>query len=264
MGRQLTSIRPFQRLYVDILGPYPRSKSVFIGLLIVLDHLTKFHWVCPLKNFTASKILEFMEKQVFHLYGVPEVVVSDNGSQFKGSEFNAFLTKYGISHMYTALYSPQSNSSERVNRSLIAGIRAYLKQDHKLWDQQLSSISCALRNSYHQSLKISPYHAVFGFNMITHGTSYSLLRNLKLLDEEAYERNKSHYNLRSKVPLFSIGQEVFRRNFAQSCQDKSFNAKLAPLFIKAKIRESCGSHYYVLEDLGGKIIGTFHAKDIRA
>lgn len=141
MGRQLTSIRPFQRLYVDILGPYPRSKSGFIGLLIVLDHLTKFHWVCPLKNFTASKILEFMEKQVFHLYGVPEVVVSDNGSQFKGSEFNAFLTKYGISHMYTALYSPQSNSSERVNRSLIAGIRAYLKQDHKLWDQQLSSIS---------------------------------------------------------------------------------------------------------------------------
>lgn len=286
MGKQLTSTRPFQRLYVDILGPYPRSKSGFIGLLIVLDHLTKFHWICPLKKFTASKIIEFMEKHIFHVYGVPEVVVSDNGSQFKAGEFNAFLTTYGITHTYTAYYSPQSNSSERVNRSLIAGIRAYLKQDHKLWDQQISSISCALRNSLHQALKTSPYHAVFGFNMITHGSSYSLLKNLKMLDEpcaslsrddqlqiirsdirksirEAYERNKDRYNLRTRVPTFSIGQEVFRRNFSQSCQEKSYNAKLAPMFLKAKIREKLGQHYYVLEDSLGKIIGTYHAKDIR-
>lgn len=286
MGNQNVSVRPFQRLYIDILGPYPRSKNGYIGLLIVLDHLTKFHWVCPLKKFTAILIQKFLESNIFHVYGVPEVVVSDNGSQFKANEFNAFLTKYGITHTYTAYYSPQSNASERVNRSLIAGIRAYLKKDHKVWDENLSSICCALRNSYHQSLQLSPYRAVFGFNMITHGSSYNLLRKISMLDEpvatlsrddqlqiirqdlrkqirEAYERNKQTYNLRTRVPTFQIGDEVFRRNFAQSNMEKNFNAKLAPMFVKAKVTQRLGNHYYLLEDLTGHSVGTFHAKDLR-
>ena len=286
MGNQTTSIRPFQRLYIDLLGPYPRSKNGYIGLLIVLDHLSKFHWICPLRKFSSTAIIEFLQKQIFHIYGVPESIVSDNGSQFRANDFNAFLTSYGIKHIYTALYSPQSNASERVNRSLIAGIRAYLKSDHRLWDQKLSDISCALRNSFHQTINNSPYHALFGFNMITHASSYELLRNLKLLDEpsakinrddnlqlirqnlrkhirEAHRTNQQQYNLRSKVQTFKIGQEIYRRNFAQSSAEKNFNAKLSPLFVKARIREKIGNHYYILEDLTGKLIGTYHGKDIR-
>lgn len=122
--------------------------------------------------------------------------------------------------------------------------------------------------------------------MITHGTSYQLLRNLQMLDEptpilsrddnlkliranirrhisEAYNRNQSQYNLRARPISFEIGQEVFRRNFAQSNAEKSFNAKLSPIFIKSKIKEKVGQNYYILEDLNGKVIGTFHAKDIR-
>lgn len=287
MGSQNISIRPFQRLYVDLLGPYPRSKAGAIGLLIVLDHFSKFHWLCPMRKFTSSKIEEFLEKHIFHVYGVPETIVSDNGSQFKANDFNAFLTKYGIAHTFTAYYSPQANASERVNRSLIAGIRAYVKQDHRLWDENVTSISCGLRNACHQSINTSPYRALFGFHMITHGSSYSLLKNLNLLDEpcaqlshedymqnirqdigkcikEAYERNKQQYNLRTRIPTFTTGQEILRRNFVQSNVGRHFNAKLAPVFIKARIREILGRHYYILEDLQGKIVGTFHAKDIRS
>lgn len=122
--------------------------------------------------------------------------------------------------------------------------------------------------------------------MITHASSYELLKNLSLLNEptaklnrddslqlirqdlrkhikEAYEKNQKQYNLRVRQQVFNVGQEVFRRNFAQSNMEKSFNAKLSPVFLKARIREKLGSHYYVLEDLQGKLVGTFHAKDIR-
>lgn len=282
----VVTTRPFQRLYVDILGPYPRSKQGHIGLLIILDHLTKFHWLFPLRKFTSSSIQDILQKHIFHVYGVPEVLVSDNGSQFTANEFKTFLTGFGVSHIYTALYSPQANASERVNRSIIAGIRAYLKDDHSLWDQHLSSISCALRNSTHQAIQTSPYRALFGLEMITHGSSYPLLRNLNMLDEpsaqidredelqlirkglkkhiaKAFETNRSQYNLRARPIAYDVGQTIFRRNFAQSNQEKRFNAKLAPLFIKAKIRSKVGNQYYLLEDLNGKEIGTFHAKDIR-
>lgn len=287
MGQQAVSIRPFQRLYVDLLGPYPRSKNGNIGLLIVLDHHSKFHWLCPLRKFSSSCIQNFLLTQIFHTYGVPETIISDNGSQFRANEFQAFLTKLGISHVFTALYSPQSNASERVNRSIIAGIRSFLKDDQRLWDENISSISCALRNSFHQAIKCSPYHALFGMDMITHGSSYKLLAKTKLLSEsinpltrddqlailrkdlrknmqEAYESNKNRYDLRTRPNSFSIGQEVFRRNFSQSNFEKRYNAKLAPVFIKSKIREKIGNHYYVLEDSNGKVAGTFHAKDIRS
>lgn len=286
MGQLMESVRPFQRLYVDLLGPYPRSKSGHIGLLIVLDHLSKFHWLCPLRKFTATPIKDFLLQHIFHVYGVPECIVSDNGSQFRSNELNAFLTELGINHIYTALYSPQSNASERVNRSLIAGIRAYLKNDHKQWDQNLSSISCALRNAYHQTINCSPYHALYGFDMITHGSSYELLRKLQLLEEpsvkinkddslqlirkdlrqhikDAYEKNQHNYNLRTRIQNFAVGQVVYRRNFAQSSAEKSFNSKLSPVFVKSRIKEKLGNHYYLLEDVEGKTIGTYHGKDIR-
>ncbi|XP_075150739.1 uncharacterized protein LOC142224841 [Haematobia irritans] len=127
---------------------------------------------------------------------------------------------------------------------------------------------------------------MFGLNMITHGSSYSLLRNLGQLDEpmakidrsdqlqslrqeirkhhrEAYEQNREQCNLRAILPNFRIGQEVFRRNFAQSNFEKSFYSKLAPMFLKALIREKLGSHYFILEDMNGQVVGTYHAKDIR-
>lgn len=286
MGKQIITIRPFQRLYIDLLGPYPRSKAGNIGILIVLDHLTKYHWLQPLKKFNSQLIKDFLEKQIFHSYGVPEYIVSDNGSQFKSNELNAFFTSLGIQHIYTAVYSPQSNASERVNRSLIAAIRFYLKNDHTKWDDHLSSISCALRNTHHQSINTSPYHALYGLDMITHGSMYPLLKNLKLLDEPninlsrddslqiirqdlqthlkaAYQKNQKTYNLRTRCQTFSIGQEVLRRNFVQSNLEKRFNAKLAPLFVKARVKEKLGNHYYMLVDLQNRPIGTYHAKDLR-
>lgn len=286
MGKPATSSRPFQRLYIDILGPYPRSKRGNIGLLIVLDHLTKFHWICLMKKFTSSTIQSFLLENIFHVYGIPEQIISDNGSQFKASELNAFFTRLGIEHIYTALYSPQANASERVNRSLIAGIRAYLKKDQTLWDENLSSVSCALRNTLHQAIQTSPYHAVFGQDMITHGSSYKLLRNVRLLTaptsplsrddslslirhqlrkhiSDAYQTNQRQYNLRTRPIQYSVGQLVFRKNFSQSSLEKKFSSKLAPLYTKARIKEKVGSNYYIVEDLDGKILGTFHAKDLR-
>lgn len=155
-----------------------------------------------------------------------------------------------------------------------------------MWDEQISAISCALRNAVHQAIKCSPYFATFGLNMITHGDSYALLKNIHLLDEsiqpirredqlavlrkdlrdqiaKAHVINRDHYNLRARPIAYSIGQIVFRRNFAQSNAEKRFNAKLAPLFIKAKVKSKVGNNYYILEDIEGNSVGTYHAKDMR-
>ena len=286
MGAQSMSDRPFQKLYVDILGPYPRSLTGHVGILIVLDHFSKFHWLKPLKKLNSIPIIKFLEEDIFHTFGVPETLVSDNGVQFKSAGFKQLLKNYNVEHIFTPVYSPQSNASERVNRSIISGIRAYITEDQRTWDKNVSKISSALRSSLHSSTGYSPYYLLFGLNMISDASTYSLLRNLNSVDDQspfierkdqlqimrqtvrenirkAYERNTKTYNTRSKTVEFVAGQEIYRRNFSLSKASNHYNAKLAQKFLKCRIVRKIGTACYEIEDLQGKRIGIYHAKDLR-
>ncbi|XP_046808358.1 uncharacterized protein K02A2.6-like [Lucilia cuprina] len=200
MGDRIESERPFQRIYMDFLGAYPRSKCGNVGILVILDHFTKYPILKLVKRFASTEICNFVESDIFHLFGVPEFVVTDNGSQFKSVLFENLLEKYGVKHIYTASYSPQSNSSERLNRSILAAIRSYLKQDQREWDSHLSNICVALRSLIHSSIGYSPFHALFGYTMITHGKSYQLVRNIDSLGngEDIHYSDKLHI-IREKV-----------------------------------------------------------------
>lgn len=176
MGGTGSSHRFFQKLYVDFLGPYPRSRTGHIGIFNVLDHFSKFCFLRPVKKFTADAIIKYLEEDLFHTFGVPESIVSDNGTQFRGKKFNELLRSFNINHVYTAVHPPQANASERLNRSVISAIKAYIRPDQKDWDEKLSHVSCALRSKIHSSLGTSPYVMTFGQNMITNGSTYRLLR----------------------------------------------------------------------------------------
>lgn len=134
---------------------------------------------------------------------------------------------------------------------------------------------------------MSPHFALFGHDMICHGSVYGLLRKLNCLEEnefrveakhdkmrriynniiekiyECHERNERRYNLRSRKAKFVVGQTVFRRLFHQSDLSKHFNAKLAPKFGKCRIKEVVSDGRVILEDLNGKLIGLYHSKDLK-
>ena len=288
MGQHMAVDRPFQKLYIDLLGPYPRSKKGNTVILVVLDKFTKFVLLKAMAKATANKICEYLLQEVLCVYGVPEYIHTDNGAQFISKEFNQLLKLYGVKHTYTAAYSPQANASERVNRSILAAIRSYLKEEHTRWDEHLHEVACALRNSVHESVGASPYFLLFGQHYVQHGNSYKLLKKLDSLQEHevevlpsevqpalvydkvrkhletAYQRNASRYNLRARPVNFSVGQEVYVRNFALSDATKQFSAKLAPKFNKCRIRRKVGNVNYELVNLDGKVLGIYHAKDIHA
>lgn len=231
MGKAFVAERPFQNLYIDLLGPYPRSKSGHTTILIILDQASKFVWLKPLKKATSKNIVQFLEAEIFHFAGAPESILTDNGKQFVSKEVQELLERYAVRHIYTATHSPQANASERVNRSIIAAIRAYVEKDQTTWDRHLSAIASALRNAKHSTTGQSPYYAIFGQHMVQHGTTYTLLRNVQSLPtgdieivppaefrdqmnaqiakkiQNAHERNERHYNTRSRQTTFHPGQE---------------------------------------------------------
>lgn len=287
MGNQFQTSRPFQRLYCDFLGPYPCSKSKNCQLFIVVDHMTKFLFLKPMKTATTINVIDFFQNEVFCTFGVPQFVHTDNAKQFTSKEMKEFFDLYGITHITTGFYSPQANASERANREVISKIRYFLKDhsDHTNWDRGIPKILQILRSDFHAAIGCSPYYAVFGQNMILNGSSYTILDRLNMLrDDTPIERNdklqlirdrinknldKAHekacrtYNLRTKPINFIVGQEVFRKNHSQSDFKKALNAKFNPKFVKCRIRSKIGNSLYEIEDLQGKYVGKFHASDIR-
>lgn len=289
MGQQIVVERPWQHIYIDLLGPYPRSKAGNVSLLIVLDKFSKFVLLKPLYKASSDRINRYLETEVFHTYGVPETILSDNGVQFRAKTFNELLFRYGVSHMRTATHSPQANASERVNRSILAAIRAYIGEDQRDWDKNISSISASLRSSVHVSTSFSPYYLVFGGQMVQHGSTYEILRKLNSVDEpstevlppvdlrslvrkkvveklrNAHTAHEKAYNTRCKATSFLPGQEIYRRIFAQSDFAKGFNSKLGKQWKKARIVCKKGGSMYMLEDMSGRPLSMcYHAKDIRA
>lgn len=288
MGKQVRVERPWQRLYIDLLGPYPRSAAGNTSILIVLDQFSKFVILKPLRKASAVEIVRFLEREVFHVFGAPESIWSDNGVQFVSKNFKSLTNQYGITHIRTATHSPQSNASERVNRSILAAIRSYITQNQMTWDQEISAIGSALRNNVHESTGYSPHYLVFGQQFISHASSYKLLRELDALPEgevevlappefrqlvneqvrknlqSAYERHERAYNVRSRNVEYKVGQELYHRNYQLSNFANAYNAKLGKQWIKARVLKRLGQSMYQLEDLNGRIVKLpYHAKDLK-
>lgn len=240
-----------------------------------------------MREATTNNVIEFLVHEIFNKFGVPEVIHSDNGSQFIAKSFENLMNSYKITHLKTAVHSPQSNASERVNKSVLSAIRAYLNKDHRDWDLYLPEIECVLRTSVHSATGVTPFFALFGFHMYTSRADYKLGRKLKsLTDHEvvelgrndklelmreqikqnlkvAYDKSAERYNRGARLVRFIPGQEVYRRNTILSNFSKNINAKFCKKFLRCRVAKAVGNNMYELETLQGKPIGTYHVKDIK-
>ncbi|XP_053686250.1 uncharacterized protein K02A2.6-like [Sabethes cyaneus] len=94
---------PWQRVHADFAGPVDGQ-----FFLIVVDSFSKWPEVVPSKRITTAATLA-MFREIFARHGMPETLVTDNGTQFTSAEFAAYCETNGILHLKTPAYHPQSN-----------------------------------------------------------------------------------------------------------------------------------------------------------
>lgn len=76
---------PWQLITFDYVGPFPTSgKGRNTCILIVTDVFTKFVLIQSFRQ--ASTLVQFLEQSVFLLFGVPEMILTDNGPLFTSKE----------------------------------------------------------------------------------------------------------------------------------------------------------------------------------
>jgi len=92
-------------------------------ILIIVDAHSKWVEAIPTAGSTSKVVIEEL-RSLFSQFGLPESIVSDNGTYFTSSEFENFLKLNGVIHLKSAPYHPSTNGlAERAVQIVKRGLR---------------------------------------------------------------------------------------------------------------------------------------------
>lgn len=88
----LTSPWPFVMWGLSIIGPMPVGSKQCEFWLVGVDYFSKWDEAKPYPKITSLKVRQFFLNEIIVRFGLPKVLVSDNGTQFTSSEFTHFCS----------------------------------------------------------------------------------------------------------------------------------------------------------------------------
>jgi transposase InsO family protein len=234
-----------QKILIDYVGRFPRSKSGNTVILVCVDSFSKFAWLVPLREASTAATIKALRERIFTSFSVPEVIVMDNARCFIAREFQQFCFGMGIRHVTTSPYYPQASHAERFNRNLRAALIAYHGHDHVTWNQNLSWLQLTFETAKHESTKATPFEVIFPFRagspLMNRWSIHGLLPEMVNVRQLRRRWNQVRQSLRraqqwvayrynrGRIPTpFKVGDLVYYQSHPISHGAQDFSAKLAP------------------------------------
>ena len=258
---------PFELVGIDILGPLPLSDDGNKWIVVFTDHFTKWAEAFPIANHDAKTIADLLVKNVMCRFGCPKKLVSDQGKEFMSQLVKGVLKSMGVEQLRTTPYHPQTDGhTERMNRTLIGMLAAYINEDQTNWDRVLPFVLFAYRSSVHASTNYTPFYLLHGVDArfpvdvdITPEltspppvqdyiariskelqTAYRIVRDNI---QHAQQQQATWYNKKAKpAPVYEVGslvmQFVLKKDSGLLKKTKKFQHKWqGPYEVVAKITE---------------------------
>ncbi|XP_057756348.1 uncharacterized protein LOC130975594 [Arachis stenosperma] len=109
---------------------------------------------------------KYLEK-VITRFGIPEVVISDNGTQFTDKKFTEFLSGLGIRQRFSSVEHPQTNGQvESANKVILSGLKKRLDNKKGAWADELASVLWSYRTTEQSSTKETPFRLTYGVDAV--------------------------------------------------------------------------------------------------
>lgn len=84
-------------------------------------------------------VLRFLKENVLSRFRTPQTIISDGGTHFCNSPFEALMKKYGITHKVATPYHPQTSGQVEIsNRELKNILQKTINLDRKDWSLRLT------------------------------------------------------------------------------------------------------------------------------
>ncbi|GJS86015.1 reverse transcriptase domain-containing protein [Tanacetum coccineum] len=249
---------------LDILGPLQEGPGKLKFIIVAIDYFTKWMEAKPLAKTTGKEVKRFVWENIACRFGLPRVIVTDNGTQLVNDPFKSWCEKWKIKQMNTEVAHPQANGLvEWANKSLMHGLKARLGRER---------VGCL---TYGSEAVIPaeigmPTYRIIQFNEAQNEEEMRL--NLDLIQErrettairEAKYKKKveQYYNKRVRPMSFKVGDFVYRRNEASRVENQG---KLGPNWEGPyRVIEAYDNGSYKLCNMNDREIPhTWHAINLR-
>ncbi|GJZ98443.1 reverse transcriptase domain-containing protein [Tanacetum coccineum] len=153
---------PFFQWGMDVLGPLSEAPGKVKFVIVAIDYFTKWIEAKPLAKTTGKEVRKFSWDNIVCRFGLPRIIVTDNGANFVNDPFKSWCKKLNIEQMNIAVAHPQANGLvERANRSLIEGIKTRLGRERKGWVDELPNVLWAHQTSLKTRNGETPYNLTF-------------------------------------------------------------------------------------------------------
>ena len=192
-------------IHVDYAGPF-QGKIFFI----LIDAYSKWMEVFPMNTSTSSATIEKL-RMVFATHGLPEKLVSNNGSNFTSEEFEQFLKINGIKHVKTAPYHPASNGlAERAVQTFKEGLK---KMKEGSIETKISRFLFQYRITPQTKTVVTPAELLMGRKLVSRLDL--LTPDVGRRVERKQSEQKQRHDCHAKERLFNPGDLVYARNYAR-------------------------------------------------
>ena len=223
--------RPWSRVHADYAGPFMGQM-----FLVLIDAHTKWMDVHIVSSATSQSTVEKMRK-TFATLGLPEMLVTDNGSVFTSSEFADFVKRNGIQHVTSSPYHPSSNGlAERAVQTLKGGLKKLVCGS---LETKLARFLFKYRLTPQTVTGVSPAEMMFG---------RPLRSQLDLLQPDMHAKVRSHqeqqrsdHDRHARSREFKCGDLVHVRNFNQG-----------PMWVPGVVVQVRGPVSYTVEPANGE------------
>ena len=189
--------------------------------LLVTDFYSKYFEIELLHQKTATCVINNLKK-MFARFGIPDEVVSDNGSQYSNTrnlfdsthEFKEFAHEWGFHHTTSSPEYPQSNGAAERAVQTAKGILKKAAADHKDPFEGLLKY----RNTPFQDIGVSPVQL-----LMSRRTRTMIPTHRRLLLPQAVDADQV-------VKALKLRQNISKRNYDKQSKD------LPPLQVGDKVR----------------------------
>jgi hypothetical protein len=192
----------------------------------------------------AETVMNTLIDSIILEYGVPERVLTDQGTNFLSQTMDTLYKQLGIERLRTTAYRPCCDGMvERFNRTMADIIASYVINQPDTWDTYIKYATFAYNTSVHSSTGYTPFYLLKGFEAREPNDVLPAPRLLILSDpnnifakmwheakafarqnlEAAQEKQKDYYDKNTKTVKYNIGDIVLLRDLSD--QPGKFNMR---------------------------------------
>ena len=258
----------WEDISMDFVSGLPRTRGRNDSIWVIVDRLTKSAHFLPVKKTTdLNSLARLYLKEIVRLHGAPCSIVSDRDSRFTSRFWTSLQEALGTKISMSTAYHPQSDGqTERTIQTLEDMLRACVLDFGGSWEDHLHLVEFAYNNSYHSSIGMAPFEALYGRpcrspacwmefgEQLLLGPELvqqtnELVKKIQQRLETAQSRQKSYADKRRRPLSFEVNDMVFLKVSPwKGIQRFGKKGKLAPRYIGPfKIIGKVGSVAYRLE-----------------